>query len=121
MPQAFNLTTAKATPNRVVRRDGKDTVVEVIEFTQLPDADQPVRVLFRRPDGSVYSARRHRDGTVKGDGRRFKGDLFIGEPVPQTNGFVNLRRDGTWDKHATADAAQRQPGDFVHRGLPLPR
>ncbi len=116
MPQiTFDLTQAKAGAN-VVRRDNTDTVLEVVEFTQLPDSEQPVRVLFRRPDGTIYSGKRHRNGKRKLN-KDSAGDLFIKTPDAV---FANLYRDGTYDTFTSAAEANRQASDeVVHRAVQI--
>lgn len=117
--QRFDLTAAKAGAT-VVRRDNADKVVEVIEFTKLPDAELPVRVLFKRADGSVYSGKRHRDGSRK-LGRTSQGDLFLAPPPADK--WANLDRDGQYDVFDTEAAARNAAAntdEYTHVAVKLP-
>lgn len=110
----FDLSKAKTNAATVVRRDAADVVVEVVEFTQLPDSEKPVRVLFRRPNGTVYSGRRHRNGQ-RSLRKQSEGDLLIKTPDQR---FVNLSRDGTYDLFTTKVAADRAANDATaHRAI----
>lgn len=111
----FDLAAAK-TGAKVVRRDGADEVVEVIEHLSLPDNEKPVRVIFRRPDGTVYSGKRHRNG--KRDLRKdSQGDLLMYVPAQK---FLNLWRDGSWDQYDTErEAREAAANEAVHVALPV--
>lgn len=116
--QPFDLTAALAGA-KVVRRDGTDEVIEVVEFKNLPDDDLPVRVLFRRPDGAVYSGKRYRNGARKRNASS-RGDLLMGQPAAK---YVNLSRDGTWDmleSETDARNAARNSDEYTFTAIRLP-